>query len=67
MITNYHLSYKMIRKYLSYKDDDENETIVKGFFEILEETSNYVKIKTNSNKILKIPYHRILKIKGDSE
>jgi hypothetical protein len=56
----------MVRKYLSYKDDDDI-TIVKGFFEIIEETANYIKFKTNSGKIIKLPYNRILKLKGDEE
>jgi len=33
-----------------------------GFFILLEQNSNFVKIKTGSN-ILTIPYHRIKKIK----
>lgn len=57
----------MVKKYLSYKDDNEEGTIVKGFFEILEETENWIKVKTNSGKILKIPQHRVLKIKGDKD
>ena len=50
-----------MKKYISYKDDETNE-IIKGIFEVIEETPNYIKIKTKSN-ILTIPYLRILKIK----
>ena len=46
--------------WISYIDDSGLE--VKGFFILLEETINYIKIKSGSN-ILTIPYHRINKIK----
>lgn len=57
----------MVRKYLSYKDDNSEETIVKGYFEVIRETDNFIEIKSNHGKIIKIPYHRILKIKGDAQ
>ena len=50
-----------VRKYISYMDDD-NKTVIKGFFEVIEETDSYVKFKTGSN-IIKIPFNRVLKIK----
>lgn len=56
----------MKTKYISYRDDDPDETVIRGRFEVIEETQNYVKIKTSSNT-LKIPYHRILKIKETKE
>lgn len=46
--------------WISYIDDSGLE--VKGFFILIEQNSNYVKIKSGSN-ILTIPYHRINKIK----
>lgn len=46
--------------WISYIDDTGLE--VKGFFILLEQTPNYIKIKSGSN-ILTIPYHRINKIK----
>lgn len=46
--------------WISYLDD--NNKNVYGFVILIEQTSTYVKIKTNRN-ILTIPYHRILKIK----
>ena len=52
----------MIRKYVSYKDDDSKETIVQGYFDVLNETEQFIEIISNQNK-LKIPYHRVLKIK----
>jgi len=36
--------------------------VVEGFFVLIEETQQYVKIKSGSN-ILTIPYHKINKIK----
>lgn len=41
---------------------DENDIKREGYFILIEEGSNYVKIETNQN-ILTIPYARILKIK----
>lgn len=44
----------------SFKDDTGEE--VKGFFKLLEETTNYVKLISGKN-ILTIPYHRLIKMK----
>ena len=50
--------------FVSYKDDnDEN---VNGYFELVEETKEYIKIKSENN-IITLPYHRIKKIKQDSQ
>jgi len=46
--------------WISYIDDSGVE--VNGFFILLEQNMNYIKIKSGSN-ILTIPYHRINKIK----
>lgn len=46
--------------WISYINDD-GETI-QGFFKLVEQTANYVKVKSGSN-ILTIPYHKINKIK----
>ncbi len=46
--------------FISYIDDDGSE--VKGYFNLIEETQSFVKIKSDSN-IITLPYHRINKIK----
>lgn len=46
--------------WISYIDDDGSTR--DGFFILLEQTTNYVKIKSGAN-ILIIPYHKINKIK----
>ena len=46
--------------FISYIDDDGSE--VKGYFDLIEETQSFVKIKSDSN-IITLPYHRINKIK----
>jgi len=46
--------------WISYIDDNGQE--VKGFFILIEQNHNYIKIKSGAN-ILTIPYHRINKIK----
>ena len=46
--------------WISYIDDNGQE--VNGFFILIEQNHNYIKIKSGVN-ILTIPYHRINKIK----
>lgn len=46
--------------WISYINDD-GET-VEGFFILIEQTLNYVKIKSGLN-VITIPYHKINKIK----
>ena len=46
--------------WISYIDDSGEE--VKGFFILIEQNQNFIKIRSGSN-ILTIPYHRINKIK----
>ena len=46
--------------WISYINDTGEE--VKGFFILVEQTQNYVKIKSGSN-ILTIPYQKINKVK----
>ncbi len=46
--------------FISFKDDDNSE--VNGYFDLIEETQSFVKIKSDSN-IITLPYHRINKIK----
>ena len=41
---------------------NDNGEIVQGFFILIEQTANYVKIKSGSN-VLTIPFHKINKIK----
>ena len=49
--------------FVSYKDDNEDD--VNGYFELIEETKEYIKIKSENN-IITLPYHRIKKIKQDN-
>ena len=48
-----------MKAYISY---EENGKTIEGMFELVEQTNNYVKIKSNQN-IITIPYHKINKIK----
>ena len=48
-----------ISAYISYEEKGET---IEGKFELLEQTENYIKIKSKRNIII-IPYHRINKIK----
>jgi hypothetical protein len=47
--------------WISYIDDDGS--VRDGFFILLEQTANYVKIKSGTN-ILILPFHKINKIKS---
>jgi hypothetical protein len=50
--------------FLHYLDRKEGKDVdVVGYFEIVEEGSNFVIIKTSKN-IVRIPYTRIVKMKG---
>ena len=49
----------MKKVYIDYNDEGKN---VKGYFDLIEQTANYVKIKSNEN-VLTIPYHKINKLK----
>ena len=46
--------------WICYLNDDDRE--INGFFYCVNETSNYIQIKSGSN-LITIPFHRILKIK----
>ncbi len=46
--------------FISFKDDDDSE--VKGYFDLVEEGKEFIKIRSDSN-IITLPYHRINKIK----
>lgn len=48
-----------MKAFISYQ---ESGRTVEGMFELLEQTENYVKIKSNDNTII-IPYHKINKVK----
>lgn len=50
--------------WICFINDDGQE--VKGFFTLLEQTENYVKVLSGKN-ILILPYHRINKIKIKGE
>lgn len=41
---------------------DENNEKIEGYFDLMQESINYIKIRTQNN-ILTIPYHKINKIK----
>jgi len=45
------------------KDDEGKDVNVTGYFEIIKEGKNFLVINSEKNEI-KIPYHRIIKIKG---
>lgn len=49
----------MSKVFISYK---ENGSSVAGYFELIEQTDNYVRIKSGAN-IITLPYHQIIKIK----
>ncbi len=51
-------------KFVSFYD--ENNNLIEGYFEILEQSNVFVKLKTSTN-ILTIPFHRVLKIKEKIE
>lgn len=51
------------RVFVSFVNDDGKVT--EGYFDLLEQTINYIKIQTG-NSILTIPYHRINKVKESS-
>jgi len=48
------------RQFVSYRDD--NNKVIRGHFEIIKETDNYLKFKSGKNQIT-IPWNRILKFK----
>jgi hypothetical protein len=54
------LKIKMKKVFISFRD--EKNIVVDGYFELIEQTNSYVKIKSNDN-IITIPYHRVNKIK----
>lgn len=41
---------------------DDNGKEVKGYFELIKKTNNFIEIKSGENSII-IPYHKINKIK----
>ncbi len=50
----------MKKIFVSYIDDDDSK--VEGYFELIEENKEFIKIKSGKN-IITLPYHRIKKIK----
>jgi sporulation protein YlmC with PRC-barrel domain len=48
-----------MKAFVSYNEEGRE---VNGTFELVEQTANYIKIKSDKNTII-IPYHRINKIK----
>ena len=55
----------MKKIWISY--NDENDEKREGFFRLIQETKNYIKILSSKNNILTIPFHRINKIKEESK
>jgi len=62
-IKNYDLS-KLKVIWASFLDDTGQE--IRGFFRLIEQTTNYVKLVSGKN-ILTIPFHRIIKLKEGIE
>ncbi len=52
------------KKFISYMED--NDEIVKGYFEVVETNSNFIKFKSGTNEIT-MPWNRILKLKENSK
>lgn len=52
------------KKFISYKED--NDEIVKGYFEVIKQNDNFLKFKSGTNEIT-IPWNRILKFKENSK
>jgi len=48
------------------RDDEGKDVNVTGYFEIVKEAKNFLIINTGWNEV-KIPYHRIIKIKKEKE
>lgn len=57
--------FKMEKVFIHFLDRNKKgeDVDVKGYFELVEETNNFLVIKTDKNT-LRIPYRRIIKIKG---
>ncbi len=49
-----------MKQQISYMDDDGEK--ISGYFEVVEDKPEYIRIKTNNN-LIKIPTHRLLKQK----
>jgi len=54
--------------FVQYKDKDKDggETIVQGYFELIEEGEYKIKIRSGKN-IISIPWHNVEKLKEVSE
>jgi hypothetical protein len=48
-----------MKAFISYEEEGNN---IKGIFELVEQTNNYIKIKSNKNTMI-IPIHKVNKIK----
>jgi 3-methyladenine DNA glycosylase AlkC len=53
------------KQYISYKDD--NEEVIRGYFEVIEDKPEYIKILSLEGNKIKIPTHRLLKQKEKSK
>ncbi len=53
------------KKFVHYLDKDKNgkDIEVHGWFDVLKEDKNFLVIKSSKN-VIRIPYHRIIKLKG---
>jgi len=50
-----------MKVFISFQD--EKDETIEGYFELVEQSINYVKINTGKN-IITIPYHKLNKMKG---
>jgi hypothetical protein len=48
-----------MKAFVSY---NENGKVIEGMFELIEQSVNYIKIRSDRNTII-IPYHQVNKIK----
>lgn len=56
------MSDKIFIHYLD-RNKEGKDIDVKGYFELIKEDNNFVVIKSEKN-LIKIPYHRLIKMKG---
>lgn len=54
-----------MKVFIHYLDRDQKgqDVDVTGFFELVSEGKNFILIKTEKN-VIRIPYYRIIKLKG---
>jgi len=50
-----------MKVFISFQDEKDKK--IEGYFELVEQATNYIKIKSGIN-IITIPYHKLNKMKG---